>query len=224
MGQRHQIYVALPAAGSGYGSNRSERVIGIHHQWLYGHTAVHMAKRFLTFVDRARETDGRWHPIVSGFQSPMNILRAIYSSDPDIGYYHDVHDLEGELGDPRLGDNNDGITVFDLRALPEKRGPISYCFVSFGHKGLPELVPISARSYCRAYYPAEVPETRVRGRIAPTLDGRPNVAETRVRAFEKLKVPLMTPRALHELWPDTFPVVARDLRPRLVLPELGDHE
>jgi hypothetical protein len=223
VGQRHQIYVALPYEHPFV--KRGEPIVGLHHQWLYGHTAIRLAERFLTYVIRAHGADGgKWHALLSGFQSPKQILSAIYSCDPDSGYYHDVHDLDGEVRDPALGDNNDGITVFDLRTLSEKRLSISYCFVSFGHRGLPELSPVDGRTYCRAYYPAEVSERRTRGRVTPQLDGKPNLAEIRVRQLERLKVPVMTLKALYELWPDTFAAGRRELPPRIILPDLGDQE
>jgi hypothetical protein len=166
MGQRHQVYVVLPSA---YGKHN---IIGVHHQWLYGHTAIRMAERFLTFVERARE--GMSHPFVSSFgSSPIDVLAAIYSCDVEEGYYHGVHVLDdGEPEDPRRGDNNDGITVFDLRGLKEARsgkrrfrGTISYCFANlYEREGRPPpFTALSARQYCRSYYPNAVEAVRTPG-------------------------------------------------------------
>jgi hypothetical protein len=223
MGQRHQIYVVLPkdhpqaAAG--------KKVIGIHHQWLYGHTAARMCERFLRYVLEAKKSS--CHPFVEGFQSAGEILSAIYSIDHDNGYYHNVTVLDyGEPEDPSRGDNNDGITVFDLRRLKGKRGRIGYCFVSLfdGYKDLPKLKPLSARQYVRGYYPAEVDDVREPGfKIVRLPNGEKNDPENRVRAIERLRVPLMTSQDLHEVWPGLFPAPEPSRVPlKLVLCELGD--
>ncbi len=221
MGQRHQIYVVLP--NNHPDRQKGKGIIGIHHQWLYGHTAVRLAERLLKFVLVAK---GEYNPWCSAIRRAEDMLSACYSCDPDEGYYHDVHILEhGEPQDPRKGDNNDGITVFDLRRLTGKRGSIRYCFSSFGHNGLPELTPLSAREYVRAYYPEAVSQTREAGpRVARLPDGKLNQAENRVRALERHHVPVMTPTDLHEIWPDVFaaPAPVRQPPKLVLLTDLGD--
>lgn len=223
MGMRHQIYVVLPKSHPSVA--KGQRIVGIHHQWLYGHTAARMAARFLQFVLAAKK--GIDHPFCSGYRSVTDILAAIYSCDPEEGYYHDVHVLDhGEPEDPRRGDNNDGITVFDLRRLKGKRGRIGYCFVSFfdGYKDLPALRPLSARQYVRGYYPAEVDEKRTPGfAIVRLPNGEKNDPENRVRGVERFRVPVMTGHDLHEIWPAIFPEPRK--APRLVLLDhLGEPE
>ena len=227
MGQRHQIYVMLPEEAARDG----KRIIGIHHQWLYGHTAVRMAERFLTFVNKA---DRNHHPFARGWEPQIDMLKSIYSCDPDEGYYHNVHILEdGEPEDPRMGDNNDGITVFDLRNLGKKRGKISYCFSTLyehdverepAYMGIVPFTPLSARQYCRLYYPEHVDEVRKPGfAIIRNADGTENEPENRVRRLERFHTPVMTPKALHGIWPNVFPAPAPPRPPlRLVLPDLGD--
>jgi hypothetical protein len=217
MGQRHQIYVALskkhPDVQKG-----EKRVIGIHSQWLYGHTAARLCERFLKFIimGKSQRADhcGDYSPFVCGDGNETEVLKSIYGCDPANGYFQKLYNLEdGEPEDPRLGDNNDGITVFDLRRLTGNRGRIGYCFVSFGHKGLPEMKPLSARQYVRAYYPEEVDEVRIPGfKVCRKPNGEKNDPENRVRAVERLRVPVMTEKDLHEIWPKVFPQPAAQAR------------
>ncbi len=218
MGQRHQIYVVLPKD-----HHTGKRVIGIHHQWLYGHTAARLCERFLTFILQAKKVDtgSSYHPFAN-FDNPQPILEALYSCDAEEGYFHNVCALDVECDDPRKGDNNDGITVFDLRRLKGKKGRIGYCFASLdGHHDLPELRPLSAREYVRGYYPEAVDAVRVPGfKVCRLPSGEKNDAENRVRAVERLRVPVMTPKDLHEIWPEVFPEPRQP--PKLVLPDLEE--
>ena len=108
MGQRHQIYLALPpcwlcegtgkmgdmkvahgcngCAGKGYTHGK---VAGIHHQWLYGYTAIKQLGRALAFLKKDAEKEGRG-TLSSGFDSPAEILNGIYSCIPEEGYYHNT--------------------------------------------------------------------------------------------------------------------------------------
>jgi hypothetical protein len=143
MGQRHQIYVALPPCGLchgvgvrsdgiGQGHDRTPegkpkcngcsgtgyrfgRVIGIHHQWLFGRTALRLLRNFLLALDRAESP----RDLLGTMGDPQKLLAMAYSFDPERGYFSNVHTLEAECSDPMLGDNNDGITVIDLRALTD---------------------------------------------------------------------------------------------------------
>jgi hypothetical protein len=225
MGQRHQVYVALPP-GHPHVRDGKRKNIGVHHQWLYGHTAARLCRNFLTFVLKAKKEAGHYHPFENGYESAEEMLKAIYSCDPEFGYYHSAHILDaGEPEDPMRGDNNDGITVFDLRRIHEKRGNVSYCFVwlyeSDDDAKLPAFVPLSARQYVRGYYPDVVSETRPRStRMVPLLpNGEQNDPEIRVRAVEKTGVSVITPEELAGIFP-TLPLPRK--KPELVLPDLGD--
>jgi hypothetical protein len=136
----------------------------------------------------------------------------------------------GEPEDPRRGDNNDGITVFDLRGLkesrPRTRGRISYCFVNLHDRegrAVP-FQPLSARQYCRQYYPEHVEEVRTPGfKIVRDAKGELNEPENRVRKLERLRSAVTSSKALHDIWPEVFPAPTPP-RPalRLILPDLGD--
>jgi hypothetical protein len=217
MGQRHQIYVALPKT-----TRFEKKVIGIHHQWLYGHTAIRMATLFLRYVKTEPHLGSEYHPFALGYDSPEALLKTLYSCDHEEGYYHNVCVLEdGEPEDPNLGDNNDGITVFDLRDVVQ--GRVSYCFANLydpedpPDRAFPMLTPVTGRTYARRYYPGHIPAVRAAGRCATHVEGEKNDPELRVRALEALKVPLMTVAALHEIFPKTFPAE----RPAPLLLELG---
>lgn len=122
MGQRHQVYLRVKNK-----NNDKTEVIGLHHQWLYGYTAVRLLRNYLTFVgasdsSKAAATD----------YNPTKVLEGAYSFDPDRGYHHGVHageDMKREAQDPRMGDNNNGITVIDLLDPDNPK----YCFMSVGH-------------------------------------------------------------------------------------------
>lgn len=153
MGQRHQIYIQLPAKFyfEGNPNNKPARVIGLHHQWLYGHSALSSLQRLLTFISK----QGDYGPIGRGQGEEIEVIKAIYACDWTSGYFHGVHDISDETSciDPREGDNNDGITIVDLSGKAPK-----YCFMSVHHlegrhgDKTPVLKPLSAKQYLAAYY------------------------------------------------------------------------
>jgi hypothetical protein len=171
MGQRHQIYVRLPKKfyNKGNQNNREETTIGIHHQWLYGSTALRQLSNLLTFVKNQTE----YSPLgdKGGVGEAMDALVAIYSVDIQHGYFHAVCPLWGdeedgeskvgtpgdECSDPTKGDNNNGITVIDLSGKEPK-----YCFMSVGHleclaegqdENYTNFKPMSAEDYLLLHYP-----------------------------------------------------------------------
>jgi hypothetical protein len=111
MGQRHQIYVRLA----------DKSVIGIHHQWLWGITAVCRLANYLNFTMTADEPLNK--------TEALDRLALCYSIDMQTGYYHDVHKLDDEETiNPEKTDNNNGITLIDLSGKTPK-----YCFMSLHH-------------------------------------------------------------------------------------------
>lgn len=163
MGQRHQIYVALPEKYyyEGNPNNRPQTVIGIHHQWLYGYNAIRRLRNFVEFYKNSDKKYGPFSPKTS-VDHAMGALTALYSIDVQDGYYHGVHDIyeDGkgvECFDPRKGDNNNGITIIDL-TQPE----LKYCFMSVGHlecldktmeNRYKNFSPMSAEDYLLLHYP-----------------------------------------------------------------------
>lgn len=185
MGQRHQIYVKLPKKyyNEENPNNKDSTVIGIHHQWIWGKTALTMLRNFIQFCLNANE----YNPFITRYGDEINLLQALYSLDVQTGYFHSTCPLEdGETEDPRIGDNNNGITIIDLSDFtPEKArndekkctGIIKYCFLSLGYleclsdklietKEIEGTIsdlfnntkefhfhPIGARDYIRLHYP-----------------------------------------------------------------------
>jgi hypothetical protein len=171
MGQRHQIYLhgarqPNPKAAAQYARASapdapfkrwenyrvsSTGVIGLHHQWLYGHTAVQLLKQALEY---AKRLEGEYHVFQpeGHVGSPTAALTALYSLDVRTGYYHTVSELDyGEVENPDRGDNNDGITIIDLTD-PKRPG---YCFVNLRGSeldGVPAYAPLTAHQYLRHYY------------------------------------------------------------------------
>jgi hypothetical protein len=139
MGQRHQIYLRLPKVdyGGTNPNNRPEVTCGMHNQWLYGYSAMSSLYRFLKFASKVK--DDQFNPL--GKVNPNEcqaILNNIYSVDIETGYHSNNSlfpidrkdtDFEETCSDPRLGDNNNGITIIDVADLKN----ISYCFMSIGH-------------------------------------------------------------------------------------------
>jgi hypothetical protein len=158
MGQRHQIYAKLP----------SGKVIGIHHQWLYGRTALKLLVNYLQFL-RKVETEDRFNAsaprkecYTRSYQA-TGVLGACYSLIAAEGYFHEICPFDQHepsdaevLADPRQGDNNDGITIIDLSHEKPK-----FCFMSlhglecaYSKRGeIKDFKPLSAEQYVSAYYP-----------------------------------------------------------------------
>jgi len=137
MGQRHQIYLRIPAVdyGKGNGNNRTAMTIGIHHQWLWGVTAAGRLEKFLKFVKNQKK-HSKFCPFESSPGEAMDILAGIYSVDAEAGYFHQVHRFVDKashynpekIARPDEADNNNGATLIDLTGDKPK-----YCFISWHH-------------------------------------------------------------------------------------------
>jgi hypothetical protein len=129
MGQRHQVYLRTKPRfyNKGNVNNKNAQTLGIHHQWLYGHTAIRLLHNFLNFA--SIDLSNKSYSSLDDPEKALEILKHAYSFDPAIAYHHSVHDITGETtDDPRNGDNNNGITVIDF-----EDGKLKYCFLSVGH-------------------------------------------------------------------------------------------
>lgn len=153
MGQRHQIYLRIPT---------EQQVCGIHHQWLYGCTALRSLANFLTFAKNSKDFTGKAYGYeLTHVSNAERVLQAVYSIDVNEGYYHQTHILQhGEPEQPTKGDNNNGITVIDLSGDKPK-----YCFSALydGHleclddsvdlDSIKAFKPMGAREYIELHYP-----------------------------------------------------------------------
>jgi len=163
MGQRHQVYLRLPEVyyNPRNPNNRHATTIGIHHQWLFGQTALMLLVNFMTFWEGTKANADS--PFVGWHRSNVQaILNGIYSIDYMRGYYQSVQELDPECClDPRFDDNDDGITIIDVTGeTPE------YCFMAIcGLDGdssftVKNFTPLSAHQYVVAYYPHYLTESR----------------------------------------------------------------
>ncbi len=160
MGMKQQIYIAFRPGCIDDKTPKPQIVVGAHIQWLYGATSVKQAGRMMQFVTKISsvgEYDHR-HPFYNK-EIALKTLENIYTTIPEEGYMTNIHLFEGEQdngekNDPRLGDNDEGIVVFDFRDI---KNP-TYCFMvlpnssSQNLEGMPEGEPLSAEQYLGAYY------------------------------------------------------------------------
>jgi hypothetical protein len=193
MGQRHQVYVALPQL-----SDDSRLVIGLHHQWLFGGLAARLLRNTLKFIQKQGE-HGPFTYMNKGAKPPFTALEMLYSFDADLGYFSTsvirFESNDDVFSDPRLGDNSDGITVIDCRHLMPDGTGLTYCFMHFDDfegKPTPEpFVPLSARQYVERYY------------YAPGSPGMVR-AQAHIAGVELLGVPVMSQENLESIFPAMF--------------------
>ncbi|KAI4266961.1 MAG: hypothetical protein L6R38_008455 [Xanthoria sp. 2 TBL-2021] len=199
MGQRHQLFVIARIKG------RYRQLCAIHHQWLYGHTALRRCRDTLNILGNttnripiqqeliaaSKKDDDFWlvgdddknGHVPFPFIMTCLIIGSSFNVD---GYYHGVL-VERFYMAYDEGDNNNGITVFDI-SEPDN---VRYCFVDFmGMESEREVelhTPLSARTYLEAYYVLD--ESNDEAGLLPLLE-----------SFEGRN--LVTKGALVETWPD----------------------
>ena len=209
MGERHQIYVKLPAkhyndlaTSTGVKSNpnnRPARTIGIHHQWLYGKTAILHLAQFVKFYKAGDE----YSPFKGSIddKTPVEVLNTIYSFYAEEGYWHRTCTLEdGECDDPMRGDNNCGITIVDL----EEVGSFKYCFMSLDGLEVaeyepPTFTPLTAKQYLDAYYPKLLSDGIFDERHDP--DPETQMAMNRFISFIDANTIVLTSKRIREIFP-----------------------
>lgn len=163
MGQRHQVYCRVKSAQDG-----SVQWFAYHHQWCYGTLPLKALRRILLYEKKAQK-DYLLTQRPSG-----DVIKALLSTDPTEGFHTNYLDITDEimevkkkprihvqtLPNPLEGDNNDGITVMDIKSdLPvsQSRDKIKYCFMDIDHlEGSYEnsilFKPMSAEDYVQNYY------------------------------------------------------------------------
>jgi hypothetical protein len=128
MGQRHQVYLRTKEKfyNPNNRNNKDAKTVAIHHQWLYGHTAIRLLRNFLEYASKDLASN---YSRLDDHEIALEILKHAYSFDASAGYYHSVHDITEETANnPRNGDNNNGITIIDY-----EDGKLKYCFLSIGY-------------------------------------------------------------------------------------------
>ncbi|KAL8866778.1 MAG: hypothetical protein Q9174_006089 [Haloplaca sp. 1 TL-2023] len=209
MGQRHQLFVIARING------RYRQLAAIHHQWLFGHTALRRCRDMLNIfsnttnriplqqelIAASRKDHDFWLESYDDknehvpFPFIMTCLVTGASFNVD-GYYHGVL-IEPFFMPHNGGDNDDGITIFDIT----EPGDVHYCFVDFKGMGSEREVdlntPLSARTYLEAYYILHNCDGAHKDDEASNDDVADMLAL--VQSFEGK--PLITLAALAETWP-----------------------
>lgn len=203
MGQRHQVWVRTKDRYS-----EEKRIIGIHHQWMFGQTAIILLRNLLKFHQKNLEAPFGTPKVFQFGYDEQDALVAVYSADPAIGYYHRVTPLSefGEINTPQWYDNNDGITIIDLSPKKPK-----YCMMAInglecdrtqGYK-VQNFVPLSAQEYLELYYPNYLDDKKEFA-----------IALSAIKHLSKYSV--LTPQEVQDIFPE---LPAREPEP---LPQNGD--
>ncbi|KAF2867505.1 hypothetical protein BDV95DRAFT_598161 [Massariosphaeria phaeospora] len=203
MGQRHQAFVIAKING------RYRSLAAVHNQWYYGLTAVKGCRRILTVLEdptnrhllelelarASRSTPETWDAMddwdrnIAEFPFITTCLVAAGSVDLETGHVGVFIPMPWNMSWCQ-GDNNDGITIFDV-SDPCK---IRYCFLvweaSEQTKGPYEddlfRVPLSGEEYLNLYY--DPPE---------------HTKEMKAAVSKLEATPLIDSASLQDAWPVT---------------------
>lgn len=185
MGQRHQIFIRIenPVKTAWREETKKElrkvfgnakySIIALHHQWLYGMSAIGMISHIFNITDKENMSSSNPFNIVyygyntsNGVKDFVDKLMLMLQAQTNpkfprgvgIERMHFLNEEDFEITkDFTLGDNNDGITIIDT--ITRK-----YCLMNIYEQStieddyndvsvLPTLKPVSAIEYINAYYP-----------------------------------------------------------------------
>ncbi|KAJ6515985.1 hypothetical protein C8R45DRAFT_1141312 [Mycena sanguinolenta] len=224
MGQRHQVFLVARVTARSATQPRYRCIGAYHHQWCYGRLPLMAARRFLTLIkqedisrlvrEELRALQGKYgegitEPHMPDVPCPYTtfLVASAWCVDLEAPFYGSGVSfknsvLEAHMGSTQ-GDNNDGITVFDVTDPADP----SYCFVStFGLECEVEVedrVPLSAEQYCRAYYP--VPKADSKNTQAMDQEGVKETEEDVQKKIDALRNErLMKLDVLAEAWPQEY--------------------
>ena len=153
MGQRHQFYFKTRCYND---SDNKPEIIAFHSQWCYGSMPLWRMKWLLEFnekTDKFTKLDGK-----DAFGDISSVFKCLLSCNTN-GFFSRIHDTTDEtritrgknkgITDPRMGDNNDGITVMNFTI----KGKPAYAFIDILNDDQPYfLEPLTARDYALIYY------------------------------------------------------------------------
>ncbi|KAJ7276309.1 hypothetical protein B0H12DRAFT_1005119 [Mycena haematopus] len=215
MGQRHQIFLVARVAMRSIAEPRYRCLGAYHHQWCYGRLPLIAARRFLTLikqqdnVELVREElralqgnygEGTTEPRMPNVPCPYTtfLMASAFCVDLESPFYGSGVSFRNSVMQAHMGstdgDNNDGITVFDITDPADP----SYCFVStFGLESAVE-VPLSAEQYCRAYYPIPEAEQADKEGVKETEED----VQQKIDALRNERV--MKLDVLAEAWPEEY--------------------
>ncbi|TGO26641.1 hypothetical protein BPAE_0055g00120 [Botrytis paeoniae] len=211
MGQRHQLFVVAKING------RYRGLAAIHHQWLYGVTALEVCLNILKILQSPANRIALSHELrhatrlqEEGWSRKIGFAKVSVADIPfpfiltclvvgaglraKDSYHARVHNLPFNLSFDG-GDNNDGITVFDITELMQVR----YCFVNLDSSDSdeeeggappkpPAMTPLTGPQYLWGYYRKDD-------------HSKQEKFKDLVKSFQAL--PLIDGRALHSAWPDS---------------------
>ncbi|KAF7301373.1 hypothetical protein MIND_00702500 [Mycena indigotica] len=229
MGQRHQIFLVARVVAHGENAARYRCVGAYHHQWCYGRLPLMGARRFITLLkqkDNAKIVKAEIDAIQGQYGKenlPRNVdyvpcpyslflVSSAFCIDLENNYASGVT-FQHAILDARMGsfdgDNNDGITVFDIT---DPTNP-AYCHVRSRRKG-----PLSGEEYVRAYYSQHTELPQNPQALAEELDVRAKIDALRGER-------LMTINVLAEAWPEEYQAenaqpMDEEQKPRQPLPTL----
>lgn len=160
MGQRQQLYIALPFETELPDSKKST-VIGVHNQWLYGATSIEQLGNVLSFAIN----QDKYGPFRDSIYktSAIEAIKATWGVNAATGYWHSLCVLNSdECSNPDNGDCNDGVVIIDARVSDN----IKFCYMWIDHCDYDERVvkytPLSCRHYLETYYSDEWAKTQVK--------------------------------------------------------------
>ena len=155
MGQRHQFYYKTRCYND---SDNKPEIIAFHSQWCYGSMPLWRMNWLLEFnkkADKYNKLNGK-----DSIGDTKDIFKCLLSCNTGDGFFSRVHDTTDEtritrgknkgITDPRMGDNNDGITVMDFTV----KGKPAYAFIDILHDDEQSyfLEPLTAKDYALIYY------------------------------------------------------------------------
>ncbi|CAD6443525.1 a813fa8e-9d2d-4fa6-a942-d5b23cc450cd [Sclerotinia trifoliorum] len=211
MGQRHQLFIIAKING------RYRGLAAVHHQWLYGDDALKICLNIRQILQSPANRIALSHELrhathlskkdwkryvnysntsMDDVPFPFILTCLVIGSALDVkdNYYHAVDDLPFNLPF-NGGDNNDGITIFDITELEKVR----YCFVNFSDYFYddevdaeqaippPPMTPLTGPQYLWGYRNKDDPAEQEKFKDL-------------IESFET--VPLVDCRALYSAWPD----------------------
>ncbi|KIY67805.1 hypothetical protein CYLTODRAFT_375353 [Cylindrobasidium torrendii FP15055 ss-10] len=216
MGQRHQAFAIAKVVPHGGARAYYRCVAAWHHQWSYGRLPLHAANRFCQLLRQKDNASIVLHEIAAidgkygrrGKEPKIPATPCVYIAwllgqawniDLDTEAQGKSYISGTSFNNALLpasmksggGDNNDGITIFDVT---DPANP-SYCFVAPGYieasEEVESWVPLTAEQYARAYYPEGDQDLKVDEDVVRTiarLDG----------------TPVLSINALAEAWPHEY--------------------
>ncbi|MDM8530032.1 hypothetical protein QUF63_02590 [Anaerolineales bacterium HSG25] len=192
MGERHLVYARVDDTGY-WGRQEQEQVyynnnlLGLHHQWLLGYSALNCLVNVLDFHSRNIFIDGDKKMNFSPFH--LNASDYLYRQGSESGCTHAEHALQafytachitGFWGSsPTIlqkdgffyNDNNTGITIIDFLEFDQPK----YCFMNPGSMfvnhdlaSFESCTPLDAPTYLMAF--GEPPKKWSEGHLTMLLD------------------------------------------------------